>query len=423
MTTAAEPEEGRGGALYIDALNYSHFFFDTASSAGASSAAVGSPAALRAALARVALLCAAARRRGLRLAAFVDCACVSAEAAAKRRARRARGVREAARGVPHAAPQLLAEMFLLCGAPALLSRGADCDDTLAARAAADGADVLSRDADFARYFVAAGGAGGGRAAAASAAPPFRVFGGFDERALAKGALVLRARGGARAAGAGGAAPRALLSPPPAAWDAADGPALPALLRETNAFSAGTPSPLTRALGNPHACARLRPLRRALYGLALAGASSGEGKEDRASVRVRERRVRESWPEWCASSGTVDFVEEEVPPLVAGAEGGAGAEGADQAAEAAAALALLRGPPARAFAHCFPREAAFLRGVGAAGAGAVAGGASAAQWLAHAHACRAVVLELVAAATGASLLQLLLEEHDEGGGGDGVEWGS
>jgi hypothetical protein len=406
-------------AVYVDALNFARllFFCDEGSGssgggsddgAGAEDAAVvGSPAALRAAGARVAAFAAAARRSGLRAVAFVDLACVSEEARAKRRARRERGVREAARGVPHAAPQLLCEMLDATGVEVRLSREADCDDTLAAHAAADGVDVLSRDRDFSRYFLRRAGEGAAARAGGSDDEParLRVFAGVDERALARGSLVLTCRAAPPAASSSfpsAPSPRLLPSPPPRFWTARDAPLLMRLLRLTRAFDAGAPSPLTRALGNAHAATR--QLRRALYSVVFAGDGPGV-------------RVRESWPEWDAAAGAVAWREEEV--LVG--EGGAGSDEA-AAAAAADALRLLLGPPDAAFAACFPREARALCGDDAAlgagdGAAAAAAAAantpparvSAAKWRAHAHACRAVVLELCAAATGSSLLGMLARD--------------
>ena len=132
-------------AVYVDALNFARLLYfcdDNGGSVGASdgaedaAAVVGSPAALRAAGARAAAFAAAARRSGLRAVAFVDLACVSEEARAKRRARRERGVREAARGVPHAAPQLLCEMLDAAGAGAPLMAYAEVERALLAAAAA-----------------------------------------------------------------------------------------------------------------------------------------------------------------------------------------------------------------------------------------------------------------------------------------------
>ena len=396
-------------AVYVDALNFARllFFCDENGSsddgAGAEDAAVvGSPAALRAAGARAAAFAAAARRSGLRAVAFVDLACVSEEARAKRRARRERGVREAARGVPHAAPQLLCEMLDAAGVEVRLSREADCDDSLAAHAAADGADVLSRDRDFARYFVRRAGEGAAAGAKGSDDEParLRVFAGVDERALARGSLVLACRATPPASSSPSApSPRLLPSPPPRFWTARDAPLLTRLLRLTRAFDAGAPSPLTRALGNAHAATR--QLRRALYSIVFAGEGPGV-------------RVRESWPEWDAGAGAVAWREEEV--IVGEGEGVL-----DEAAAAAEAdaLRLLLGPPDAAFAACFPREARALRGdaaLGAGGAAATAAAAnapparvSAAKWRAHAHACRAVALELCAAATGASLFGMLARD--------------
>jgi hypothetical protein len=395
-------------AVYVDALNFARllFFCDDngggSGGAGAEDAAVvGSPAALRAAGARAAAFAAAARRSGLRAVAFVDLACVSEEARAKRRERRERGVREAARGVPHAAPQLLCEMLDAAGVEVRLSREADCDDTLAAHAAADGADVLSRDRDFSRYFVRRAGEGAAAGAGGSDDEParLRVFAGVDERALARGSMVLTCRAAPPAASSFPSAPspRLLPSPPPRFWTARDAPLLTRLLRLTRAFDAGAPSPLTRALGNAHAATR--QLRRALYAVVFAGDGPGV-------------RVRESWPEWDAGAGAVAWHEEEV--LVSEGKGG------DEAAAVAAeeALRLLLGPPDAAFAACFPREARTLCGDAAIGAGDGAAAAaaaaanapparvSAAKWRAHAHACRAVALELCAAATGASLFEML-----------------
>jgi hypothetical protein len=394
-------------AVYVDALNFARLLFfcdDSSGGAGAEDAAVvGSPAALRAAGARAAAFAAAARRSGLRAVAFLDLACVSEEARAKRRARRERGVREAARGVPHAAPQLLCEMLDAAGVEVRLSREADCDDTLAAHAAADRADVLSRDRDFSRYFVRRAEEGAVAGARGSDDEParLRVFAGVDERALARGSLVLACRAAPPAASSFPSAPspRLLPSPPPRFWTARDAPLLTRLLRLTRAFDAGAPSPLTRALGNAHAATR--QLRRALYAVVFAGDGPGV-------------RVRESWPEWDAAAGAVAWREEDV--LVG--EGGAGSDEA-AAAAAADALRLLLGPPDAAFAACFPREARALCGDDAAlgagdGAAAAAAAApparvSAAKWRAHAHACRAVAFELCAAATGASLVGMLARD--------------
>lgn len=199
-------------------------------------------------------------------------------------------------------------MFETQGCEVFYSCDADCDDTLASYAAADGADILSQDNDFFRYVGA----------------PYSVFSGFR---IEKGALRLTPHTGGSSKQRNKSALQ-LRVPPPACVAPGVVPFLTTLLR-LHLYRRGTPTPLVRALGrNPHATAR--PLRRALYARVLPPSAAS---------------IREVFPTWDSTRGCVEWTDEQVAPFSQSAD----------AADHRKWTALLLGPPSAAFAELFPLE--------------------------------------------------------------------
>jgi hypothetical protein len=269
------------------------------------------------------------------------------------------------------------------GVPVLYARDADVDETLAAHAHADGADVLAADLlAYARF----------------AGARFRIFTSFtlaNERFFAveaAPAALAAARRLAASAGRARALPPAPPppgAPPPPAGSQRPLVALAAPRAGAGAppprpvFRAGAASPLARALGaSPQHTAR--PLRQALYARVLG--PGAEVTEELAFFSPPDAR-----PAWSCDT---------VPALTAANAGGGDAE-------CQRLKALLDGPPDDAFRAFFPAEAA---------AWAVGGGEAGKHWLRpeaaspedwprHVWACRAVVFSLCAQATDRTLASL------------------
>ena len=342
----AQRRRQRRRGLYVDALNFGRSFLDGPVLSGRD---------LVEAERCVADFVAAAYATGIDdLVAFIDAGSVTAEAQNKWRSRREREVRMGERSVPHAWSTLLGDMFRRAGVDVYYSLEADNDDTLAAYADANDADVLSADQDFFRYE-------GHR---------YRVFRKFVVR---RGRLILIPAEFNAARHMEIQRRALLLDPLPECMrvpETATAPFIPDLIRD-HYYRRGTPSPLTRALGfNPHQ--RARPLRRALY----------------QQLFVSGIVIHEEMPAW-------DPEAEDVVWLTAAVEGWP-----DHSAAGDSWYTYLHGDPFRAFECLFPLEA---RG----GEPPVVGVAPS-VWAQHCFACRTVVYEVCAAATGRELFSLLLD---------------
>ncbi len=218
--------------LFVDILNYTTNFFRLR-------AAWPSPLM---AFREVQLFVDAAGRSGWTLEVFIDDWCQTSEAMETWRLRREKEVRKRTRKVPQAVNRLFGDMFTRLGVRVHYSHEADNDDTIVAHAFARSAAVLSADRDMYRY--------------TGITPPLRVFHSF---AVHGQRLQLSERPPSDRASR--SCERAVIVPPPATnaamhsqWGSSDG--------STIAYLRGSPSPLTRDLGNIHLAART--LRQAVY---------------------------------------------------------------------------------------------------------------------------------------------------------------
>lgn len=226
------PRPGPVTLLYVDVLNFGTDFLPR------------HDWKLRPARARVAAFVAAAAAAGITLKAFIDAAMKTDATLKKWRKRREGEVLKGEKEVPQGTSILLGDMFRAAGVPVLYSLDADCDDTLASHAAADGADVLSGDSDLLFYT--------GR--------PYRVF---REWVIRRGILEITLWPARIMTPRQRELP--LITPPPSVFDTE--PTLHAIDRHSY-YLRGAPTPLVRALrANPHVT--VRPLRQALYALRYA----------------------------------------------------------------------------------------------------------------------------------------------------------
>ena len=128
--------------LYVDVLNYSHKFFDTRNWN------------LVTASKNVKMFISAARKSGWTLKIFIDAVIESDESLRKWRSRREKEISNGVKNMPQGTSTLIGDLFCSQGVEVAYSVEADNDDTIAAHASADGADILSQDRDFFRYIGA-----------------------------------------------------------------------------------------------------------------------------------------------------------------------------------------------------------------------------------------------------------------------------
>ncbi|CAF0848131.1 unnamed protein product [Didymodactylos carnosus] len=126
--------------LYVDALNYGKRFFRGRNH--------WNVIAVRD---EVDKFVTGARQSGYEVTAFLDAEIKTKEAHKKWRRRREDEVRKGWRDMPQGFTAILGDAFIENGIKVLYSLDADGDDTLAAYAQEDGADILSADQDFFRY--------------------------------------------------------------------------------------------------------------------------------------------------------------------------------------------------------------------------------------------------------------------------------
>jgi hypothetical protein len=233
--TYKQKQQAEPSLLFVDALNYSREFWRLAKGARWPSP--------QDALRQVKRFVDAASQSGWTLEVFIDDRYQSSEALNTWFSRREKEVKNRTRMVPQGVNRLLGDMFAHVGVPVHCSHDADNDDTIVAHAFARSAAVLSADRDMYRY--------------TGIAPPLRVFESF--RFGQRGSLQLFERPESDRCAKSSA--RAVIVPPPGTnssmhsmWGADKDAKI--------SYYRGSPSPLTRDLGNIHLA--VRQLRQAVY---------------------------------------------------------------------------------------------------------------------------------------------------------------
>jgi hypothetical protein len=235
-----------------------------------------------------------ARKSGWSVHVFIDANIQTDEARNKWKKRRESEVRSGKRRVPQGCQTLLADMFKRCNVPVYFSDEMDNDDTLAFHAEADNATVLSGDHDFFRYIGST----------------FELYRDFEVRPPYLSLIPFSANH--RTIPLKMMRP---LMPPPRTTSTGS-----QFTRFLTHYVRGSPSPLTRILGNVHII--VRPLRQALY----------------ARLGI-ETPVIEEFPIWNPSTEQVVWVSDLVMPVSAN--------------EDPISHTMLMKPPNLAIAHLFP----------------------------------------------------------------------
>mgnify|MGYP001335462697 FL=1 len=177
----------------------------------------------------------AAKNSGWEIKVFIDAVTKTGEAKRKWESRREKEVKNEKREMPQGMNTLLGDAFRLNGIEVLYSFEEDNDDTLAAYAQRDNADILSGDRDFFRYIGLTS----------------KIY--EDFKVVKKELKLKELKPNNKVV-----SKRNLISPPPKTMDKD-----PTLLELSQGiYRRGAPSPLVKLLGNPHVVAR--PLRQALY---------------------------------------------------------------------------------------------------------------------------------------------------------------
>lgn len=212
--------------LCVDALNQAHRFFSP-----------GKKWTIpQEAFRRVSKFVQAAKNSGWNLLVFIDSKTVSGKAQLTWKKRREKEVEQRKRNMPQGTNVLLGDLFSRCNVEVHYSLEADCDDTVAAFAHASNGAILSADRDMFRYQGA----------------QLEVFADFEYK---NGELVLYHHTNCTPK----SSRRQILSPPPkTSIRLLDFE----LVRVSGQYLRGSPSPLTRDMGNLHI--KVRPLRQALY---------------------------------------------------------------------------------------------------------------------------------------------------------------
>jgi hypothetical protein len=201
--------------LYVDGLNYCRDFF------------TGGPKWIspQKVTQRVYKFVRSAQNSGWTLEVFIDMAAVTDETLIKWKNRRKKEIKERVRNMPQGCNALLGEMFKRAGVRVHYSYEADCDDTIVAYAHANGASILSQDNDMFRYTEA----------------NITVY---SQYSLKNGGISLKLHKNDGKM----ASPRKVISPPPATLENILDLSI---IRKSLSYLRGSPSPLTRDLGNLH----------------------------------------------------------------------------------------------------------------------------------------------------------------------------
>ena len=251
---------GRGGKLYVDALNFSAEFGFTVKRWG-----------LQRARTCISRFVDATRRSGVTIVIFIDAGIGSEEGSLKWRSRLEANVQEERRGVLQGTNVFMGDMFRERGVTVFYSEPQqDLDDCLASHATHDGANILSNDGDYFRYI--------GR--------KYKQYGKW--KIDSKGDLIVRRRREKKEK-----TPEARRVLDPAPLMLSHDPSL-VNLESTLLYFRGAPSPLVKLCGNPHG--KVIALRAALYA--------------RLGIEVR---IREEWPDWNENEDQLMWHVAEVEP--------------------------------------------------------------------------------------------------------------
>jgi len=176
-------------------------------------------------------------KQGWKLEIFIDLKTITDEATNKWRRRREKEVRDQTRKIPQGANLIIGEIFKINGVKVHYSLEADCDDTIASYAQFYSGSILSKDKDMFRYNNST----------------FDVYKNFHYR---KGILCFSKHRTSKRANY--ISKREIIFPPPKTIDTFNS----GTLFTSGIYLRGSPSPLTRKLGNLHII--FRPLRQAVY---------------------------------------------------------------------------------------------------------------------------------------------------------------
>lgn len=210
--------------LYMDAANYTNFFFP-----------YGCPWSLAKATKNAKRFAWVCTQSKWKVVAFFDQSILTQEAQNKWRKRREQEVRKKERAVPQGCLRLVGDLLAEQGIEVRYSLDADNDDTIASWAEHDGAAVLSGDSDFLRYRNAT----------------YSLFSDFTVHGNKKIELKKQEKSVRQSSW------RDIITPPPRT-----GSCNPFRdCKEDGSYLRGSPSPLVE-LGNLHVI--VRPLRAALY---------------------------------------------------------------------------------------------------------------------------------------------------------------
>jgi hypothetical protein len=227
--------------LYIDILNFGNYFFDRTKYSWD----------LTVPFKKVQLFVKAMKQANFEIKIFIDEGLESEEAIDKWRSRRENEIKKEEKYMPQGMSIFLGDMFKSQGVPVYYSLEADNDDTVAAYAQKDGADILSGDGDFYRYE--------NRTYNIYTAFNFNRLNNFGQIELIKNTeskekylTELKMKSS-----------RKIIDPLPKVIDPkVNIPYIP-ILKKIKFYRRGVPSPLVKRLGvNPHIT--VRPLRRAIF---------------------------------------------------------------------------------------------------------------------------------------------------------------
>jgi hypothetical protein len=344
--------------LYIDALNFGNFFFDKASYNWS----------LYPPKQKIKAFIRALNKQGIKSKIFIDESVESEEAIQKWKTRREKEIIQEKKGVPQGMSTFLGDIFRKEGIPVLYSLDADNDDTLAAYAQVDGADVLSGDGDFYRYRERT----------------YRIFSDFDrikfeatgqldfiENTTAKVERIMNDKKDIM---------RDLIIPLPKCVDEKITIPCVTILQQFKLFRRGVPSPLIKELGfNPHIT--IKPLRRAIYNHIF----KDEKNEDISKDKTNEITIKEEFPYWSTEENKVVWTNENVTLYK------------ENDKEYIKMMKLLKQTPDKALQFFFPNECK----------GIPINGIKPKNWRKHCFACKSIICELYCMYNGKTLLSYFI----------------
>jgi len=331
-------------SLYIDVLNFGNFFFDQASYNWS----------LNPPKQKIKAFCKALKKQGITAKLFIDESIESDEAINKWKTRREKEIIQGKKGVPQGMSTFIGDIFRKHGIPVLYSLEADNDDTLAAYAQVDGADVLSGDGDFYRYKDR----------------KYRIFSDFDRiKFESTGKLEFIENTDARVERIMNDKKdimRDLIIPLPKCVDEKLTIPFVPILKQIKMFRRGVPSPLVKELGfNPHM--KIKPLRKAIYNHIF--------KDE------KEVTIIEEIPYWSNENNKVEWSNDQITLYN------------EDDDEYIKMMELLKQKPEKAMEYFFPEE---FNGV-------CSKPIKAKSWRKHCFACKSIICELYCIYNGRTLL--------------------